>query len=210
MAFDRVKDLHAQRTQDIAQKNTYAEYVLTLVSFAKQQTIDKISLQAIEMLNSSVCQMMEHAQTHGPLPTSSTYALAAGSNKTAEEDPSIKFWFPIFFGFYEIVMTCKLEVRSRSGSLAATPLNITRALKYMFQNLKQFGHTFSRNLWQDLLEAVVFPIFKDLQRSRTEVPATAQVQDVIPHDPNAYIPFDSMQGLPKHCRSQRMAVDHLA
>jgi hypothetical protein len=31
----------------------------------------------------------------------------------ADEDPSLRFWFPIHFGLYEIIMTCELEVRTR-------------------------------------------------------------------------------------------------
>ena len=30
-----------------------------------------------------------------------------------DEDPSLRFWFPILFGLYEIIMTCDLEVRTR-------------------------------------------------------------------------------------------------
>ncbi len=38
---------------------------------------------------------------------------ATQNSKTAEDDPNIRFWFPVFFGLYEIVMVSDLEVRQR-------------------------------------------------------------------------------------------------
>jgi hypothetical protein len=38
---------------------------------------------------------------------------ATQNSKTTEDDPNIRFWFPVFFGLYEIVMISDLEVRAR-------------------------------------------------------------------------------------------------
>ncbi len=35
------------------------------------------------------------------------------NNKSSDDDPNIRFWFPIFFGLYEVVMISDLEVRAR-------------------------------------------------------------------------------------------------
>lgn len=41
-------------------------------------------------------------------------SVQAGAAKLSpDEDPNIRYWFPILFGLYEIIMTCDLEVRTR-------------------------------------------------------------------------------------------------
>ena len=67
----------------------------------------------------------------------------------------MRFWFPIHFGLYEIIMTCDLEVR-------------TRALKYLFEILKQHGSQYTVEFWDVVSRGVLFPIFDDLRLTRSE------------------------------------------
>lgn len=57
----------------------------------------------------------------------------------------IRGWFPILFELSCIVITCKLDVR-------------TRALTVMFEIIKSYGHAFRNEWWQDLFQ-VIFRIF---------------------------------------------------
>jgi hypothetical protein len=61
--------------------------------------------------------ILSPASTITPLPNMGNIAIPAsianGVKISPEEDPHLRFWFPILFGLYEIIMTCDLEVRTR-------------------------------------------------------------------------------------------------
>lgn len=57
----------------------------------------------------------------------------------------VRGWFPILFELSCIVITCKLDVR-------------TRALTVMFEIVKTYGHMFRSEWWQDLFQ-IIFRIF---------------------------------------------------
>ncbi|KAI8821985.1 uncharacterized protein EV422DRAFT_586065 [Fimicolochytrium jonesii] len=92
-------------------------------------------------------------------------AATAAGGLGPEDDPSFRFWFPILFGLYEVIMTCDLEVR-------------TRALNYLFDTLKQYGASFSRDFWEVISKGVLFPIFDDLRLSRQEHTKFANKEDM--------------------------------
>jgi brefeldin A-inhibited guanine nucleotide-exchange protein len=52
-------------------------------------------------------------------------------------------------------MLCDLEVR-------------TRAVRYLFDSLKQHGESFTQDFWEVISKGVMFPIFDDLRLSRQE------------------------------------------
>lgn len=72
---------------------------------------------------------------------------------THSADPVLRYWFPIHFGLYEIIMDSDLEVRSR-------------ALKYLFEILKIHGAQYSPEFWDVVARGVLFPIFDDLRLTR--------------------------------------------
>lgn len=70
---------------------------------------------------------------------------------TGEEDICIRFWMPILFGLYDVIMTCDLEIR-------------TKALTYLFDTLHAHGSIFSTGFWEILSKGVLFPIFDDMKQ----------------------------------------------
>ncbi|KAI8592987.1 hypothetical protein BDZ88DRAFT_503867 [Geranomyces variabilis] len=104
------------------------------------------------------------AATPGPMGTAAK-GLGLTGGTAPEDDPSFRFWFPVLFGLYEVIMTCDLEVR-------------TRALNYLFDTLKQYGAAFSRDFWEVISKGVLFPIFDDLRLSRQEHTKFANKEDM--------------------------------
>jgi brefeldin A-inhibited guanine nucleotide-exchange protein len=77
----------------------------------------------------------------------------------------IKFWFPLLFGFYDVIMNGEdLEVRKRS-------------LDYLFETLKMHGSTFPPYFWDVVAKEVLFPIFAVL-RSRQDVSRFSTHEDM--------------------------------
>ncbi|KAH9938300.1 guanine nucleotide exchange factor in Golgi transport N-terminal-domain-containing protein [Fomitopsis serialis] len=92
----------------------------------------KISLLAIAMLRGIIPIMLNSPEC----------GLTVGVNDTdrSTDDPMIKFWFPVLFGFYDVIMNGEdLEVRRL-------------ALDSLFSTLKMYGKTFPE---------LLFPIFAE-------------------------------------------------
>jgi len=103
-------------------QGAFADLIVCLTQFSKNQKFQRKSLQAIEMLKATVPKMLRTPEC--PL------SIRAGNNKgkgkaadIAEETPAQaltqqtqeeQFWFPVLFAFHDVLMTGDdLEVRSR-------------------------------------------------------------------------------------------------
>ncbi|KAI9105732.1 hypothetical protein DFS34DRAFT_27501 [Phlyctochytrium arcticum] len=128
-------------------------------------------LRSNENLTESIQQSLMAGTPNTATPGTATGLLKvpagihSASGVSPEDDPSFRFWFPILFGLYEVIMTCDLEVR-------------TRALNYLFDTLKQYGGAFSRDFWEVISKGVLFPIFDDLRLSRQEHTKFANREDM--------------------------------
>ncbi|KAJ3012565.1 guanine nucleotide exchange protein for ADP-robosylation factor [Thoreauomyces humboldtii] len=207
LSFDVVKGIFKTNFESVVANQTFPDAVSCLVEFCKNRKFARTSLQSVEILRQSIPRIYElsktqqgskllnnagvstisvlrstenlaesiHAGVLAGTPTSAagtpgslsvTTAKAAGLGAMGpEDDPSFRFWFPILFGLYEVIMTCDLEVR-------------TRALNYLFDTLKQYGSSFSRDFWEVISKGVLFPIFDDLRLSRQEHTKFANKEDM--------------------------------
>ncbi|KAG5456383.1 MAG: hypothetical protein BJ554DRAFT_3889 [Olpidium bornovanus] len=118
MAFDIVRSLSKDRFGDLVVNGTFPDFISCLVAFAKNTKFARTSLQAVELIRSTVPRMIEMAKAEtgdSPQPeakSAATDSLVGGG--TVGEIPGLRFWYPIFSGYLEIVMTCAdLEVRTR-------------------------------------------------------------------------------------------------
>ncbi|KAI8920934.1 hypothetical protein DFJ77DRAFT_506560 [Powellomyces hirtus] len=205
LSFDVVKSIFKNHFESVVANQTFPDAVSCLVEFCKNRKFARTSLQSVEILRQSIPRIYELSKTqqgskllinaastinilrssenltesvHQGL-IAATPTSAAGTPGTAgavkgagigggvgpEDDPSFRFWFPILFGLYEVIMTCDLEVR-------------TRALNYLFDTLKQYGASFSRDFWEVISKGVLFPIFDDLRLSRQEHTKFANKEDM--------------------------------
>ncbi|KAH8929478.1 Sec7-domain-containing protein [Atractiella rhizophila] len=156
-AFEIVLRIKTDHFLAIVTHASFADLTVCLTDFCKISKFQKISLHAIEVLKSLIPQML------------STPECRLDSSQKAEDegtlDSAAKFWFPVLFGFYDVIMNGEdLEVRKR-------------ALDYLFEVLKQHGKGFPRNLWNSVCKEVLFPIFAVL-RSRSDVTRFSTHEDM--------------------------------
>lgn len=88
------------------------------------------------------------------------------------DDSMIRFWFPVLFGFYDIIMNGEdLEVRRlyvRNVLTCETSINCRsyRALDSLFSTLKTYGATYQVEFWDTVCQELLFPIFAVLKSSQ--------------------------------------------
>ncbi|KAI8812764.1 hypothetical protein BJ742DRAFT_552239 [Cladochytrium replicatum] len=188
LAFDIIKNIYKNHFESVVANGTFPDFIACIVEFCKNRKFPKISLHSVELLRQSIGRVGDMAkaqgdriaalkleQSHVELPKLespshqpthiTTQPGVIPIQRAAEDDPNYKFWIPILFGLYQIIMTCDLEVR-------------TRGLTYLFDTLKTYGSGFTRDFWEVLSKGVLFPIFDDLNLSRQEHTKFANREDM--------------------------------
>ncbi|GAA5875688.1 hypothetical protein JCM1840_003176 [Sporobolomyces johnsonii] len=157
-AFDIVQRVNKEHFAQIVEYGSFADLTVCITDFCKISKFQRVSLQAIELLKALIPMMLscpECPLSRPPAPV----------DATSTDDPMIRFWFPILFGFYDVIMNGEdLEVRKR-------------ALDYLFDTLKKHGQTFPAEFWDTVCKEVLFPIFAVL-RSRSDVSRFSTHEDM--------------------------------
>lgn len=159
LAFDNVTQVYNTRFGVVISQGAFADLVVCLTEFSKNQKFQKKSLQAIETLRSSVPKMLRTPEC----PLSQRASTASGSSKLdapqaegmpkqpSRQTQEEQFWFPVLFAFHDVLMTGEdLEVRSR-------------ALSYLFDTLTRYGGDFPQDFWDTLWRQLLYPIFMVLK-----------------------------------------------
>ncbi|THG97613.1 hypothetical protein EW026_g4418 [Hermanssonia centrifuga] len=103
-AFEIVMRLNKEHFVAIVRHGSFADLTVCVTDFCKVSKYQKISLLAIAMLRGVIPVMLECPEC-GFSPT-------AIEKATHADDPMVKFWFPVLFGFYDVIMNGEdLEVR---------------------------------------------------------------------------------------------------
>lgn len=145
--FDAVRAISSKHLASVIRQGNYRELVICLSTTAKNRRLQKTSLQAVDCLKRTISKMIETMQ--------SGEEKIDGSDNLALGHPFMQTWFPILYGFHDIIMNGEdLEVRSR-------------ALNYLFETLTLYGGTFSPDFWDTVCRNLLFPIFTIL-KSRHE------------------------------------------
>lgn len=132
---------------------------MCLTEFSKNFKFQKKSLQAIELLKSSVPKMLRTPEC--PLSVRAGFIKETDKGSSIPKQPSRQtqeeqFWFPVLFAFHDVLMTGEdLEVRSR-------------ALSYLFETLISYGRDFPQDFWDILWRQLLYPIFMVL-KSKSEM-----------------------------------------
>ncbi|KAH7072256.1 hypothetical protein BKA63DRAFT_568171 [Paraphoma chrysanthemicola] len=159
LAFENVTQVYNTRFGVVISQGAFADLIVCLTEFSKNYKFQKKSLQAIELLKSSVPKMLRTPEC--------SLSARAGFLKESEKGSSIpkqpsrqtqeeQFWFPVLFAFHDVLMTGEdLEVRSR-------------ALSYLFDTLISYGGGFPREFWDMLWRQLLYPIFMVL-KSKSEM-----------------------------------------
>ncbi|KAF1976653.1 hypothetical protein BU23DRAFT_455242 [Bimuria novae-zelandiae CBS 107.79] len=159
LAFENVSQVYNTRFGVVISQGAFADLIVCLTEFSKNYKFQKKSLQAIELLKSSVPKMLRTPEC--------SLSARAGFVKESDKGSSIpkqpsrqtqeeQFWFPVLFAFHDVLMTGEdLEVRSR-------------ALNYLFETLITYGGDFPRDFWDMLWRQLLYPIFMVL-KSKSEM-----------------------------------------
>jgi brefeldin A-inhibited guanine nucleotide-exchange protein len=154
-----VSQVYNQRFGVVISQGAFADLIVCLTEFSKNYKFQKKSLQAIELLKSSVPKMLRTPEC--------SLSARAGFVKESDKGSSIpkqptrqtqeeQFWFPVLFAFHDVLMTGEdLEVRSR-------------ALSYLFETLITYGRDFPQDFWDMLWRQLLYPIFMVL-KSKSEM-----------------------------------------
>jgi brefeldin A-inhibited guanine nucleotide-exchange protein len=103
-AFEIVTRVNNEHFVAIVRNGVFADLTVCITHFCKASKFQKISLLAIAMLRGTIPVMLK-------TPECSLMPVEDGSQPTVE-DPIFKFWFPVLFAFYDIIMNGEdLEVR---------------------------------------------------------------------------------------------------
>ena len=100
-AFEIVTRLNKDHFPSIVRHGAFADLTVCITDFCKVSKYQKISLLAIAMLRDIIPTMLECPECGFKEP-----------NHASTDDPMIKYWFPVLFGFYDVIMNGEdLEVR---------------------------------------------------------------------------------------------------
>ncbi|KAH9912627.1 Sec7-domain-containing protein [Epithele typhae] len=142
-AFEIVTRLNKEHFTAIVRHGSFADLTVCITDFCKVSKYQKISLLAIAMLRDTIPTMLECPDC----------AFKEKDHKPAD-DPMIKYWFPVLFGFYDVIMNGEdLEVRRL-------------ALDSLFSTLKTYGSTYPVEFWDTVCQELLFPIFAVLKSSQ--------------------------------------------
>ncbi|KIY51634.1 Sec7-domain-containing protein [Fistulina hepatica ATCC 64428] len=148
VAFEIVTQLNRDHFNAIVRNGALADLTVCITAFCKVQKFQKISLLAIAMLRGVIPKMLDSPEC----PITADGPLVVGS--TPPEDIMMHFWFPVLFGFYDIIMNGEdLEVRRL-------------ALDSLFSALKTYGSSFPVEFWDTVCQELLFTIFSVLRSSQ--------------------------------------------
>ncbi|KAF8742029.1 hypothetical protein RHS02_04049, partial [Rhizoctonia solani] len=162
-AFEIVSGINKDHFGAVVRNGAFADLTVCITDFCKVTKFQKISLLAINMLRGIIPVMLNHPECGlnpnppSPRPDATSVQLT--------EDPLVKFWFPVLFSFYNIIMEAEdLEVRKL-------------ALNSLFSSLKTHGTTFPPDFWDHVCQKLLFPIFDVLKNSQ-EMSRLATAEDM--------------------------------
>ncbi|KAJ3811222.1 hypothetical protein F5876DRAFT_40048 [Lentinula aff. lateritia] len=146
-AFEIVTKLNRDHFSDIVRNGAFSDLVVCITDFCKVSKYQKISLLAIGMLRGVIPVMLDCAEcgwSTGP----------SSEMNTSMDDGMVKYWYPVLFAFYDIIMNGEdLEVRRL-------------ALDSLFTTLKTYGDTYPLEFWDTVCKKTLFPIFAVLKSSQ--------------------------------------------
>ncbi|KAJ7937075.1 Sec7-domain-containing protein [Mycena leptocephala] len=147
-AFEIVTRLNKEHFNAIVRHGAFADLTVCITDFCKVSKYQKISLLAIAMLRGVIPVMLECPECAWAGPA------ASPTTPTPMDDNMIKYWYPVLFGFYDIIMNGEdLEVRRL-------------ALDSLFTTLKTYGSTYPVEFWDTVCQELLFPIFAVLKSSQ--------------------------------------------
>lgn len=142
-AFEIVTRLNKDHFAQIVRHGAFADLTVCITEFCKVSKYQKISLLAIAMLRGVIPVMLECPEC--------SLSTNANSATLPMDDSMIRFWFPVLFGFYDIIMNGEdLEVRRLYVPVSPLlPIHLT-----CFQS-SRFTLHHPQDIWKDIPRRVL-------------------------------------------------------
>lgn len=139
MAFNINKDYH----EEVIAQDSFSDLVTCFTEFAKNEKFQKVGLLSLEVLSKLIVQIAKYS-----IEVNKDHTISInGKDDTERNEKLTKLWFPVLFGFYDIIMSGEeLEVRSR-------------ALTHFFDVLLKYGEHFENDFWDIIFHKLLAPIF---------------------------------------------------
>ena len=103
-AFEIVTRLNKERFSAIVRQGSLADLTVCITDFCKVTKYQKVCLLGMAMLRGVIPVMLESQDC--------SLKANGGPEPNADDDPMIKYWFPVLFGFYDVIMNGEdLEIR---------------------------------------------------------------------------------------------------
>ncbi|EXJ90692.1 hypothetical protein A1O1_03796 [Capronia coronata CBS 617.96] len=161
IAFDYTTQIYNTRFGVVISQGSFPDMIVCLTEFSKNLKFQKKSLQAIELLKSTVPKMLKTpecplSRRHIKGVQAGDSDIVAGVKQPTSQTEEEQFWYPVLIAYQDVLMTGEdLEVRSR-------------ALTYLFETLIRYGGDFPIDFWDVLWRQLLYPIFVVLQ-SKSEM-----------------------------------------
>lgn len=129
-AFELVQRINKEHFSHVIRYGAFADLTVCMTDFCKVNKYQKISLQAVEMLRGVVPAMLACPDCALNLPQKQLETDEESGIVEAPpvNDPMVKFWFPLLFAFYDVVMNGEdLEVRRVWVFLVSQCLGFSRS-----------------------------------------------------------------------------------
>ncbi|KAG5422239.1 SEC7 [Candida metapsilosis] len=133
--------INREYVEEVKRQDSFSDLVVCFTTLTKNEKYQRISLLSLDVLSRLIHEIAQY----------SLFDKENGSSEHPNRAESLqKLWFPILFGFYDVIMTGEeLEVRSR-------------ALKSLFDLIREYGKYFDQNFWNLISRELLFPMFEVL------------------------------------------------
>lgn len=147
--FKMASWINNEFADEVTNQESFADLVVCFTEIAKNEKFQRLSLLSLEVLLKLIKQVADLSfSKHESNGKSLTVTNKDGKND--KNDNLVRLWFPVLFGFHDIIMTGEeLEVRSR-------------ALTHLFDSLLEYGAYFENDFWDLICRQLLFPIFSVL------------------------------------------------
>ena len=128
LAFVVIRSIEQSYLPLLIENQDLVDFTATLALFAKHKKFGKYTLNAIDLLKKAVISIdtLFSLQHNLVIPESTlsnlvlqakiffpTVVLDIPQEEQVTDASSLTIWLPLLYGFYEIIITCDIEVRSR-------------------------------------------------------------------------------------------------
>lgn len=143
--FKMASWINREYAGEVTRQESFADLVVCFTEIAKNEKFQRLSLLSLEVLQKLIKQIANLSFGDG-----SKMDISNKDEKNEKNDNLVRLWFPVLFGFHDIIMTGEeLEVRSR-------------ALTHLFDSILEYGDFFEPDFWDLICRQLLFPIFSVL------------------------------------------------